>query len=101
MVRYRTRPGVVLTYICGEYVLVAAKSILSICPYVTQVNETSAFLWKQLVDGATAEQLEAAVTDEYEVDDPAQLRDAIGSFIHQMLELNYLLSEDQGGNNES
>lgn len=101
MVRYRTRPGVVLTYICGEYVLVAAKSILSVCPYVTQVNETSAFLWQHLVDGATTEQLEAAVSEEYEVDDPAQLRDAIDSFIRQMLELNYLLSDNQGGNDET
>ena len=101
MVRYKTRPGVILTSICEEYVLVAAKSLLPSCPYVTEINETSAFLWKNLVSGATLAQLEAAVTDAYEVDDLSQVREAISGFVQQMMELNYLLSEEQGGNYEA
>lgn len=100
MIRYKTRPGVVLTEICGEYVLVSASSIRELCPYVTQLNETSAFLWRRLVPGADLDDLMAALGDEYELDDPLTARQAVESFLQQMLELNYLLPEEQGGTHE-
>lgn len=90
---YKTRPGVVLTSICGEYYLVAAKSIIGLCPYVTQINETSAFLWKKLAEGATAEQLENAVYKEYEVEHPDELHDTINGMLDRMLELNYIIPQ--------
>ena len=95
MTTYRTRPGVVLTEVCGEYLLVAAKKLLDECPYVTQINESSALLWRRLTSGASIGELEAAVAEEYEIDDPAQTRAAIGEFLRQMQERNYLLEEDQ------
>ena len=98
--RYKTRPGVVLTSIYGEHILVAAKSVLDICPYVTEINETSAFLWKELEEGADIERLMDAVQAEYEIDDPDTVRSAINGFIEQMLELNYLVAFEEGRQNE-
>lgn len=97
MVKYRTRPGVVLTDICGENVLVSASSLAGLCPYVTQINDSSVFLWKLLEKGADAQQLAAAVEEEFEVDDPAALRSVIDDFIKQMTDLNYLLPDEQKG----
>ena len=97
MTRYKTRPGVVLTSICGKQILVATKAARESCPYVTEINETSAFLWEQLRDGADIDALMDAVDQEYEVEDHALARNAVLSFIDQMVELNYLLpTEDQG-----
>ena len=42
--KIKTRPGVVLAPICGEYLLVSARALSDVCPYATQINETSAFL---------------------------------------------------------
>ena len=100
MTRYRTRPGIVLTAICGEYVLVAASAAQQHCPYVTELNETSAFLWRQLSSGADLDGLMIALDEEYELDDPAMARQAVEAFLQQMLELNYLLPEEQGGTHE-
>lgn len=100
MTRYRTRPGIVLTAICGEYVLVAASAAQQYCPYVTELNETSAFLWRQLSSGADLDGLMIALDEEYELDDPAMARQAVEAFLQQMLELNYLLPEEQGGTHE-
>ena len=61
MMVYKTRRGIVLTEICGEYVLIAAKALLDRCPYLTQINESSAFIWKRMVEGATLEDLVSAV----------------------------------------
>lgn len=100
MARYNVRPGIVLTSICGESILVAAKSVLEYCPYVTQLNETSAFLWKLLAAGADDNELIDSVKEEYEIDDEAFVRRAIEDFIKQMLDLNYLLPVEQKGKHE-
>ncbi len=96
--RFHTRPGVVLTSICGEYVLVAAKAVRDHVSRFAQLNESSAFLWRLLESGADEEALEKAVMEEYEIEDPVQARSAIQTFIEQMLQIGYLLKE--GENNE-
>ena len=90
---YRTRPGVILASVCGEYVLVGTKEARKHCPYMTQINETSAFLWRLLADGSTPERLQQAVLDEYEVEDPEEAARAIGAFLDELDGKGYLLRE--------
>lgn len=98
--RYKSRPGVVLAPICGEYLLVSAKAVRDCCPYVTQINETSAFLWEKLIHGASREELLSAVADEYEIDDPAACEAAIDNYLAQMIDAGYLLEEKEGTEHE-
>lgn len=93
MKRYHTRPGVVLTGICGEYLLVAARSIRDSLSYVTQLNESSAFLWKQLESGADEKTLLKRVLEEYEINDPAAASAEIHEFIEKMASAGYLIEE--------
>lgn len=88
----KTRPGVVLTEIGGEYVLVAARSLLDECPYITQINESSAFLWKCMENGCDIDTLFASVSEEYEIDDKESVKNAILSFVQQMDDMNYLVT---------
>lgn len=90
---YRTRPGIVLTSICQEYVLVAAKAVRDVVPPFAQLNESSAFLWRLLESGAEESALEKAVMEEYEIEDPAEAKAAIDAFISQMFDSGYLLME--------
>lgn len=100
MTVYKTRRGVVLTEICGEYVLIAAKALLDRCPYLTQINESSAFIWKRMLNGATLEELVIAVEDEYEISDVDETKTAIDNIIKNMMEMNYLESMEAGEKNE-
>ena len=100
MTVYKTRRGVVLTEICGEYVLIAAKALLDRCPYLTQINESSAFLWKRMMNGATLEELVIAVEDEYEILDVDETKTAIDNIIKNMMEMNYLESMEADEKNE-
>lgn len=95
MNQYRTRTGVVLTSICGEHLLVAAKEIRDLCPFCSQISESSAFLWKLLQHGADRDSLLRAVEKEYEIDDPAAAGQALDAFLAQMTELGYLLQEGE------
>lgn len=100
MTEYKIRKGVILSEICGEYVLVAAKELLDICPYVSQINESSAFLWKQLERGKNLSQIVQAVENEYETGDDIDIQSAVESFIQQMLEMNYLIITESGKEDE-
>lgn len=95
MLRYHTLPGVVLTCVCGEYMLVSAKSVRDKVPYMVQLNESSAFLWKRLSEGADEPELEKAVMDEFEIEDIVQARSAIKGFLEQMLQNGLLLKEGE------
>lgn len=90
---YKTRPGVILAEVCGEKLLAAPYSLWKACPYVTQINDSSAFLWKQLENGATPEQLRSAVLSAYEIDSEDQLDKIISNFLHQLLDIGYLTVE--------
>lgn len=97
MTWYRTRPGVVLTGICGEYLLVAAKSAREFVPYVTQLNESSAALWEMLENGGNERTLEDGVTQIFEIEDRCSARTSIRTFIDQMVNLGYLIPDHQEG----
>ena len=96
MERYKCREGLVMTQVCGETLLVAARSLLDQCPFVTILNDSSAFLWQHLKEGATAAELEQAVCSEFEIEDPAEIRGFIDSFLQQMNEQHFLTTCEQG-----
>ena len=93
MSKFRTRPGVVLTQICGEHMLVTANAVVHGCPFVTQINEESAYLWEKLKAGADVDGLMRAVEEDFEIGDPAAMREAIEAFLRQMLDLGLILEE--------
>lgn len=90
----KTRPGVVLTEIAGEKILVSAKSLQDSCPYVTQINESSAFIWHCLESGCSIDQLFENVEDEYELSKPEEAREAVLSFVRQLKDMNYLVKTE-------
>ncbi len=64
----KIKNGFYMTEIGTDFVVIAsspeAKNIFS---GMLRLNETGAFLWKKLIDGADEEQLAAAVSEEYGV----------------------------------
>ena len=95
MERYKARSGLVLVTVCGESLLVATKALWNLCPFMTSLNESSAFLWTRLQEGATEEELLAAVAEEYEVEDPAALRKGIRDFLKKMQDIQVLQSQEE------
>lgn len=95
MTIYKTRTGVVLTEICGEHLLVAAKALLDTCPYVTQVNESTAYVWNELKGGRTMEELVRKTVSEYE-DDPKDIEDSLRGIVKELHGLGYLVTEENG-----
>ena len=80
--------------VCGQYLLAAAKEARKVCPYTTQINETSAFLWKRMTEWVTFDDLIMEVLEEYEVKDPDEAAEAVRSFLEDMIRLGYLLTDE-------
>ena len=60
--------GFILREIAGNFIVIAIGNAVKDFNGVITLNETGAFLWKQLEKGATKEQLLEALLNEYEVD---------------------------------
>ena len=64
----RIKEGYILHEIAGNYVVIGVLQNVVNMNGLTTVNEVGALLWKKLEEGATEEELLAAVLTEYEVD---------------------------------
>lgn len=95
LLMYKIRPGVILAEVCGQYLLAASKGAREYCPYTTQVNETSAFLWKQMDKWVTLDDLMGCLLATYEVDNVDEAEASIETFLQEMTELGYLMTKEE------
>lgn len=68
----------------------ATRAALETCPYLTQLNESSAFLWRLMEVGATTYELADAAAAEFELDSPEEAVEGIRGFLREMIEMNYV-----------
>lgn len=89
---YQTRKGIVLTTVCGQYVLVAAKRARENCPYITEINETAADCWRKLEQGCSQEQLVSHLTELYEIPDSDLVQKDVSALLQRFLEEGYIIA---------
>ena len=88
----RLKAGYKVREIAGDYVVIPAAGHYQEFGAVVSLNETGAFLWGQLQDSKTFEELTEALTAEYDVE-PEEVRKDIREFI-ALLNEQGLLCED-------
>lgn len=71
----RTSPNYVLRRIAGQDVLVSIGEGLADFRGYIEMNDTASFLWKQLQEGKTKEELLEAIVETYDVDEDTARRD--------------------------
>lgn len=81
----KIKQGYVLREVAGNYIVVAVGDAVRNFNGIINLNETGAFLWKKLQEGASAEQLKEAMLEEYEVQAEIAERD-IKAFIDKLNE---------------
>ena len=55
--KYIVQKGVVRETICGQSLLISTKEAREYCPYLTQLNESSVFIWKMLEKGKSTDEM--------------------------------------------
>lgn len=86
---YNIRNGLVRERVCGHELLIATAEARKHCPYLTELNEASAFIWHMLEDGADTEQMRESIVKEYEIP-AAQAEETLRAFLADMEQKGYI-----------
>lgn len=85
----KIKKGYILREVAGNYIVVAVGEAVKNFNGIINLNETGAFLWKRLEQGATEVQLKSALLEEYEVEEQIAEND-IKAFISKLTEKGLL-----------
>ena len=85
----KIKDGFVLREVAGSFIVVAVGDAVKEFNCVINLNETGAFLWKELEKGATEEQLRDAILNEYDVDSEIAEKD-VKLFIENLTKANLI-----------
>lgn len=86
---YQNSPGYALREFLNEYLLIPVELSVEMKSQVGILNESGQFLWKQLEEKKTAEELVFAVIEEFDVSEETAAQD-IGEFLQQLKEYKLL-----------
>lgn len=79
----KIKDGFLLRKVGGQNVVVALGEASRSFNGIIRLNDTGVFLWKQLQQDMTEEQLLSAITAEYDID-PAQAQKGIAEFLESL-----------------
>ncbi len=82
MINMKIKPGFALKEVANSFVIVPTGSNIVDFSAMITINETGAFLWNSIGDGATEEELVEKLLNEYDVD-----RDTAVSDVHEFSEV--------------
>lgn len=85
----KIKKGFMLREVAKNYVVVAVGEASKEFNGVINLNETGAFLWKQLIDDNTVDVVVAALLNEYDVSEEAARKD-VELFINKLKEAKIL-----------
>ena len=85
----KIKDGFVLREVAGSFIVVAVGDAVKEFNCVINLNETGAFLWRELEKGATEEQLKDAILNEYDVDSEIAEKD-VKLFIENLTKANLI-----------
>ena len=81
----KIKEGLILREVAGNYIVVAIGDMVKEFNGVINLNETGAFLWKNLADGKDEQGLVDALLGEYDVDKAIAEQD-VKKFINKLTE---------------
>ena len=91
--RYRIQKGLVRESICGQNVLIATIEAREKCPYLTQLNDDSAFIWDMLAAGQDTDEMITAVIEKYGIS-KQEASEGLEQFLNEMQKKHFIEGEE-------
>lgn len=86
---YTIHPGVVLTEVCDEFLLIATAEALGNVPYAVGLNRTQAYFFSLLEEGLSAEEITARAAEAYHITTD-QVAPVLQKFLDTLVNKHYL-----------
>ena len=86
----KIKSGFLLRTIAGSSIVVPVGNRSLDFNGMITLNGTAAFLWKRLEQGATEEELAAAILENYEDVDEAEAKKSVADFLEKLREVDCL-----------
>ena len=90
MNNWKLQKGIILTEIQDVFLLVADKEARKVCPYIRQINEMGASIWKQLENQKTLDEIIESILGEYEIPESYDITADVSAFITSLRENHYI-----------
>ena len=90
--RYKITKGVVYEEICGQGLLISTREAREICPYLTELNESSSFIWKFLQEEKDSDSIIEEIIKEYGIL-KEEADTALNAFLEQMEKQRFITRE--------
>ena len=94
MSKYVQHADLVLTQVCGEYLLVATRSALNDCPYVNRLSPLEADYWGLLSEGKQLDEIAEILAQKLDID-PKKARLLLLFATKKMLDAGYLIEKEK------
>lgn len=91
--KYRIQEGLVMEEIFGTVLLISTVEARKKCPYLTELNEASIFVWNLIRNGKDTDEMAEEVSNEYQmpVDDA---KDLLVRFLADLESQNFIEKEE-------
>ncbi len=90
----KVRPGIILTHVCGQTLLVAAFEERAHCPYVTILNETGGIIWNCLKEKKSLPDIVLTLKKKFDIPSDTNVEELINDYIAQLYDKGYVLYEE-------
>lgn len=90
--KYRIQKGLVMEEICGVALLISTVEAREKCPYLTELNESSLFVWNMISDGKNTDEMVKDISEEYHL----SMNDAeeiLSGFLNNLENQNFIEKE--------
>ncbi len=93
--KYSCRPGIVLSKICGVWLLIPTREASEHCPGILHLTLPSVFVWGMLEKGKSERDMCKALSILMHKDEDA-MQDVLHSIIQSFLKKGALIASDRG-----
>lgn len=92
---YRVRPGVVLTKICGVYLLIPTRAAAEHCPQIIRLSIPLLILWQGIDKGMPFERF-SPIFQEMMRKSESEADEVVDRCVQKLVEGGYLIAEEEG-----
>ena len=89
---YKVREGLVRETVCGKELLIATLTAREYCPFLTELNDASAFIWDMLESGVSSDDIVEKAMVKYGIS-KSSAETAVISFISELERASFIIPQ--------